>query len=485
VLKELSAEDLLTSEEETEEEILREYVARQEGRESLAGYTRYVLGLEPAKHHLLFCSALDRVISGESRRLIISAPPGSAKSTYASVALPAYALAKLPKGERFVSASYSKELALEQGRKVRNLIDSEEHSILFPDSIVSANDRSANRFSTTKGTAYYSTGVGGSITGKRATILSMDDLIKGRQQADSKGEREKVWSWYLSDAFTRLFPHGRIVFIMTRWHEEDPIGKILDQAQKSGEQWEYIRIEALCDNPAEDPLGRKLGEPYWPEWESKESLLSKKEGIGPREWACLYQQRPSPQEGTQVLRSWFKKFKPNDLEGVPLIFYDSYDTASKIEQRNDPTVRLRFAVDPTGNVYLWEIEKKKVEFTDLVKLFSAAAVRRTRGQTISSSLIEDKGTGTSLIQSVKKSHNVIPCTPESEGDKAFRFEAASDFFEAGRFYYNSEDPLAADYIEELVTFPGGKHDDMVDATSQFISWVKKKAGRRGSGKLRH
>lgn len=480
MLKELSTDDL----ERSDEEILEEYISREDGRTSLAGYVRYTLGLEPAKHHLIFCSALDRIVHGSSRRLIISAPPGSAKSTYASVALPAYSSGVLPSGERFVSASYSKELALEQGRKVRNLIESEEHQILFPDCQVSPNDRSANRFSTTRGTAYYSTGVGGSITGKRATILSLDDLIKGRKQADSKGERERVWSWYQADAFTRLFPHGRIVFIMTRWHEEDPIGKVLEQAHKSGENWEYIRIEAICDNPSEDPLGRKLGEPYWPDWEPLESLLSKKAGLTPREWACLYQQRPSPQDGNTVLRSWFQSYKKSQLVDTPLIFYDSWDTAGKVDQRNDPTVRLRFAVDPAGNVYLWEIFSDKMEYPQLQKAFRESVVRTARGQYVASSLIEDKGTGSSLIQTFRRTNNIVKCEPGSE-DKVFRFDACTEYFEGGRFYVDHSDPKTAEYIDQLVTFPAAQHDDYVDATSQFLKWIGAKKSRRGSAKLRH
>jgi hypothetical protein len=212
------------------EGLIREVMAREAGRNTLAGYVKYVMDKEAARHHQLICKKLESTLTpGAEKRIVLSAPPGSAKSTYASVAFPSFALAKMPEENLIIAGSYSDELATDFGRKVRNTIKSSEHARLFPDAVLAPDNRAADRFSTLRGTTYYATGIGGPITGKRADILLIDDPVKGRVDADSKAKREAAWKWYSSDALTRLKPGGSIVVIGTRWHENDLIGRILSR----------------------------------------------------------------------------------------------------------------------------------------------------------------------------------------------------------------------------------------------------------------
>lgn len=471
------------------EGLIREVMAREAGRNSLAGYVKYVMDKEAARHHQLICKKLESTLTpGAEKRIVLSAPPGSAKSTYASVAFPSYALAKMPEENLIIAGSYSDELATDFGRKVRNTIKSSEHARLFPDAILAPDNRAADRFSTIRGTTYYATGIGGPITGKRADILLIDDPVKGRVDADSKAKREAAWKWYSSDALTRLKPGGSIVVIGTRWHEDDLIGRILEQAKISGEKWENICLQAICDDPANDPMGRRMGEALWPEWQTLESLRKIKydSGMSARDWSALYQQRPSPQEGNAVLRKWFINYDPmwlgQNLGRMAII--QSWDTAGTVSTRADPSCCVTAAIDRNGDVYIMDVFKKQMEYTTL----RATAIQTYHGTKYRprAVLVENKGTGQSLYQELKNiGIPVVKINPAKLGDKEFRFEQCTPFIESGKVKVPHSASWADDFVEELVTFPAAMHDDQVDATSQLLNWHLERTVRvrRGIGRV--
>ena len=254
-------------------------------RGSLSDWAKLALapqGLVPARHHGAVISELEGLVAGRFDRLMLLLPPGSAKSTYASLLLPPWFLAREP-GAHVIAASHTASLALSFGRGVRGLIT--EHKARLGIAMDPAS-RAAGRFGLLSGGSYFATGVRGPLTGRRADLVIVDDPVKGQREADSAAAREHLWEWFRSDLVTRLRPGGRIAVVMTRWHPDDLGGRLL-----SGEDgWRVLRLPALAEEG--DPLGRTMGEALWPKWESAAALRRKRTALGERAFAALFQQSP-------------------------------------------------------------------------------------------------------------------------------------------------------------------------------------------------
>ena len=302
----------------SDEEIARIVLQRRAARENFAEFCKYLSPDEPpAKHHLLICDALDKIIDGKIRRLMIFLPPGSAKSTYASVKFPAYFLGRFPE-KSIICGSYGEGLSTSFGRKVRNMVDSGEYGTLFKTRLAE-DSKSKGEWATSEGGSYYSCGVGSGVTGRRAQLLVCDDLVKGRKEADSEGIRNDTWDWYRADALTRLKPDSSQIHIMTRWHENDICGRILpddwngesgDFKGFDGQTWKVICLPAQARK--NDILGRKEGEWLWTEyfhkefWEETKRIQTSKDQ---RNWTALYQQTPQPESGAFFQRDWFNRYE--------------------------------------------------------------------------------------------------------------------------------------------------------------------------------
>jgi hypothetical protein len=236
----------------------------------------------------------------EIRKLMIFMPPGSAKSTYASVEFPPWYMGRRPK-ENVIAASHGEELAEDFGRKCRNIVADPRYALLWGHGL--AEDQgAARRWANTEGGQYYAVGVGSSVTGRRGDLGLIDDPVKGQVAADSETEREKAWKWYQSDFLTRLKPGAAQIIIMTRWHEDDLAGRILKQQPG---QWEVICLPMEAGD--KDPLGRAKGERLWSDYFTDDMVQQAK--LNPRTWGALYQQNPTPEEGTFFKREWFKFYK--------------------------------------------------------------------------------------------------------------------------------------------------------------------------------
>lgn len=273
-------------------------------------------------------------------------PPGSAKSTYASVLFPPYLLAQNP-SLTVIAASHTVELAERFGRRVRNLIS--EHGNVLGFSLA-ADSQAAGRWDTDRGGEYFAAGVRGPITGRRADLALIDDPVKSREEADSDVIRERVKDWWRNDLYTRLKPGGRCIVIQTRWHEDDLGGWLLDEMQRGGDTWDVLSLPAIAGQ--DDPLGRAPGEPLWPEWQDGEALERIKGAVGPRTWSALYQQRPQPDEGTFFQREWFKRYAPEE-KPKHLHIYGTSDYAVT-EDGGDYTVHRVWGVDQSGDIWLLE-----------------------------------------------------------------------------------------------------------------------------------
>lgn len=254
------------------------------------------LGQSPAAHHRLLIDRLQRVADGEIRRLMVLMPPGSAKSTYASVLFPAWWMARHP-NTALIAASHTAELAERFGRRVRNLIGERSATLGVT---IAADNAAAGRWETSAGGEYFAAGILGPITGRRADLALIDDPVKSRQDADSEVVRDRVWDWYRADLSTRLKPGARVVLIMTRWHEDDLGGRLEADMATGGEPWDILRLPMEAEG--DDPLGRAPGEMLWPEWFRAEMAAQAKRDA--RLWSALYQQRPAPDTGDYFRREW-------------------------------------------------------------------------------------------------------------------------------------------------------------------------------------
>lgn len=458
-----------------EQDLLRELIRRGEAKIHMEHFVPFVTeGLHvPAPHHKIICRALDSAVRGTKKRLIIAAPPAHAKSVYTSHNFPAFWLGNHPT-DKIIAASHTQPFAEDMGRKVRNLVNNPLYTQLFEGVTIASDQRAAARWETTEGGTYFTTGVGGSVVGRRANLILIDDPYKSKLVAYSAAERKKISEWYFTDVVPRLLPGGVIVIIATRWHEDDLTGQILKMSAKGEiEPFELISFAALCENPldsVEVELGRQYGEALWPDMYPVAKLNEIKGGMMqdgiPDEWNALYQQRPRPAETGEIKSEWFPEYVtlPTDEQYLRFV---SWDTAGTANERSDYTVGLAFAMGlKTRKFYMLGMYRKQVEFHTLMQEIPAF----NRLHDAQAVLIENKGTGTSLIQVLRFSgQNIIPVAPQKLGDKQFRFELAVPALEAGRVLLPKRSDWTPNFLEELLTFPGGVHDDIVDAFSQAIN----------------
>jgi hypothetical protein len=273
-----------------------------------------------AKHHLLIMQAIQRCIETARGRLMIFAPPGSAKSTYASVVAPAWAMGRKP-NTQIILGSYGTSIAAKQSRKVRSIVRNPNYTSLWAERPTLAEDqRAVDDWQLTNGSSMMAAGLLAGITGNRADGVIIDDPVANREQADSAAIREKIYNEFLDTAMTRAKPKMWAIIIQTRWHEEDLAGAILpaDYNGESGrikcrdsQTWEVLCIPAEAERE-DDVLGRKPGEFLWPEWFPASHWTTWRDNPrAARTWAALYQQRPAPFSGIHFNREMFKRYDPD------------------------------------------------------------------------------------------------------------------------------------------------------------------------------
>ena len=425
-------------------------------------------------------------------------PPGGAKSTYASVYAPSWAIGVDP-SVAIITASHTASLAESFGRRVRNMIRDDMYRDIFPVALDKEN-HSAKRWGTVSldpelsATAqYYAAGVGGNITGRRADVGIIDDPFRSKEDADSETIREKAWNWYLADFRTRLRPNASVAIVNTRWHEDDICGRILPAKYdgesgwiqaKDGEWWFVLSIQALCERP-DDPLHRKSGESYWPDWYSRQALEQEKKSQTPRNWSALYQQRPSPTDGAYWKRDWFQWYEPDDLP-THVRFYGASDYAVT-DDGGDWTVHLVVAVAGAVNeerIYLvdhWREQTESDVWVDewvrLVKKWKPVEWGEESGQII-------KSVGPYLEKESRR-HKAFTFRRQivSASDKAQRAQAARAMASSGRIYLPRQSDWAGDFLERLVKFGASKIDDEHDTLGligRMLSEMTGKQSKRGA-----
>ena len=411
------------------------------------------VGYEPAAHHELVLRELEAVQRGEVKRLAIFMPPGSAKSTYASVLFPPWFLSRKPDA-CVIAASHTQELADSFGRRVRNIV-SEFGPVLGYK--LAEDSQAAGRWATTLKGEYYAVGICGAVTGRRADLALIDDPVRSAEDADSELNRQRQWDWYQFDLMTRLKPNAAIVLIQTRWHEDDLAGRIL---ASEGDKWRVVRLPMVAES--DDALGRKPGEPLWPEYFTDEMRTSAK--ASPRVWSALYQQRPSPEEGGFFKRDWLKGYQPSDLP-KQLRFYVASDHAVSTKQEADKTCLLPVGVDADGVIWvLPDVVWDRLESDKTVEaILNVMKARKPLLWWAEAGHIS-KSIGPFLRRRMIESNTFVPInevTPVK--DKRTRAQSIAGRMSMGMVRFPKFAPWWSDAEAELLNFDTGKHDDFVDA----------------------
>lgn len=402
-------------------------------------------------------------------------PPRHGKSELVSRKLPAFVYGKYPDAA-IIAASYSADLAQRMNRDVQRIIDGPAYGELFPETLLfGKNIRTVASGSYLRNSdifeivghrgSYRSAGVGGGITGMGGDYIVIDDPIKNREEANSLTYRNKLWDWYTSTLYTRQEKDAAILVTLTRWHEDDLAGRLLDAMKTpDGDKWEVVCLPAVreFDNCTYDP--RNEGTPLWEDKYNSKSLAGIKATVGGYEWGALYQQRPAPQEGAMFKREWWQYWK--EIPGDLFDFLQSWDCTFKDKNTSDYVVGQVWARSRKNpaNRYLLDQVRARMTFTETVQTvrgLSAKWPQTTR------KLIEDKANGTAVMDVLKKEiPGIVPVEPM--GGKVVRAHAVTAVVEAGNVYIPdvSIASWVHDFIEELASFPSGVHDDQVDAMTQ-------------------
>jgi predicted phage terminase large subunit-like protein len=417
-------------------------------------------------HHLLWLKLLQQVEDGQLRRLMGLMPPGSAKSTYTSVVFPVHVMGRF-KETQVLLASYAGRLPKRWGRRARGIVQQRTFFHVF-DTELTKEAAAADSFALTNGSEFMGAGILSGITGNRADGIIWDDLIRGRDQADSRLIRQKTWDAYFDDLLTRKKPDAWEVGISTRWHEDDVAGRILPEGYngesglidcRDGNQWHVVCIPAEAER-ADDVLGRAIGERIWPEWFGPDHFAQFKRN--PRTWASLYQQRPAPEQGSYFKAEWL-----HAIEKVPprqhLRVYGGSDYAVTADG-GDYTVHVVVGLDAEGRMYLLDLWRKRsasnewVEaFCDLVLAWKPIGWAEEGGQIKS-------GVGPFLEKRMRERRAFVAREQfATRGDKGVRAQSMRGRMALDGLYLPASVPWLADFQNELLKFPVGRHDDQVDA----------------------
>lgn len=413
------------------------------------------------RHHKIMADAFERVADGTLKRLIINMPPRHTKSEFASFLLPSWFLGKFP-AKKIIQTAHTAELAVGFGRKVRNLVQSEQYGKVFSTKL-SSDSKAAGRWNTDSGGDYFAIGVGGAVTGKGADLLIIDDPHSEQEaKQGNPGVYDNVYEWYTSGPRQRLQPGGAIIIVMTRWSKRDLTGQILKNSSKDGtDDWEVIEFPAILPS----------GNPLWPGFWAKEALESLKAELPVAKWEAQYQQNPTSEEGAIVKRDQWKIWDKEDPPSCEYII-QSWDTAFEKSNRADYSACTTWGVfykedrhgDSKPNIILLDAFKDRLEFPDL-KRKAFEMWKEWQPDTL---IVEKRAAGAPLIYEMRKMG--IPLseyTPHKGSDKVARVNAIADLFASG-VVWCPEKRWAEEVMEEMASFPNGDHDDLVDSSSQAL-----------------
>ena len=432
---------------------------QEECRNDFLSFVKYMWGgFIEGRHHKIIAEKFNRISQGKLKRLIVCLPPRHTKSEFASTYLPAWMMG-LNGQLKIIQCTHTAELAVRFGRKVRNLIDSDEFQHIFPELKLQADNKSAGRWTTNQeGESFYA-GVGGAITGRGADLLIIDDP-HSEQDALSPKSLESAYEWYTSGPRQRLQPGGTIIIVMTRWSTKDLVGKLLKkQSDDHSDQWEIVEFPAIMPESEEPLCGN-----FW----KKEELLGVKASLPIAKWNAQWMQNPTAEEGSIVKREWWRRWHEDQVPPYNYII-QSYDTAFSKKETADYSAITTWAIfesedEATPNIILLDAKRVRVDFPELKKM----AWDEYKYWEPDCILIEAKASGTPLTHELRRMGiPVTSYTPSRGQDKVARINSVAPIFESGMVWAPDES-FADEVIEEVASFPYGDHDDYVDSMTMAL-----------------
>ena len=422
-------------------------------------------GFKIGPHHRKLAKIFRDVVEGRKKRVIINIAPRMGKSEFSSYLFPAYFLGNFP-NKKIIMGTHTAGLSEDFGRRVRNLIESEEYRELFPQTLVADDQKAAGKWSTSAGGQYYAAGVGGALAGRGADLFVIDDPHSEQDvKTNSRLAFDTAWSWFQTGPLQRLMPGGAIIIIMTRWSLLDLTGRLIDYQTKNPDSipWEIVELPAILneDTPHEKSL--------WPEQWPLESLKATKAALDPRYWNAQYMQQPTAESSAIVSRKHWRIWEGDEPPPCEYVI-QSWDTAFETKNNSDYSACTTWGVwynEEEGNapqVILLDAFKDRMAFPELKEI----ALKHYKEWQPDAFVVEKKAAGAPLIQELRQMGiPVSEFTPSRGNDKMVRLNAVADLFSSGKVWA-PDTRWAREVIEEVAAFPVGEHDDYVDTTTQAL-----------------
>lgn len=442
-------------------ELLKQYDAQMTqtlGKESFLDFIQHVYpGYKVGPHHLKLIQIFEDIAAGKKKRVIVNIAPRHGKSELISYLAPAWFLGKYPQ-KKIIMGSHTADLAVNFGRRVRNLVGSEAYKGIFPQVELQSDSKSASRWGTNFNGEYFAIGVGGALAGRGADLFIIDDP---HSEQEAKTGRPDVflpaWEWFQSGPLQRLMPGGAIIIVMTRWSKLDLTGMIVQQTERNEDvdPWEVVEFPAIKDD----------GQALWPEFWDVDELLAKKAALDIRYWNAQYMQKPTSEEGALIKREWWQIWEKETPPPCDFTIM-SLDAAQEATTRADYNALTTWGVfynEETNNycIILLNAIKKRMEYPELKKM----VLEEYREWQPDAFMVEKKSNGSALYQEFRRMGVPVgEFTPGKGQDKIARVNAVSDLFASG-IVFAPDRRWAKEVIEECNDFPAGTNDDLVDSTT--------------------
>ena len=445
----------------------------REKRASLKAASTNMLGFAQAvypnfkvgPHHKKLAKIFTDVVEGRKKRVIINIAPRMGKSEFSSYLFPAYFLGKYPE-KKIIMGTHTAGLSEDYGRRIRNLIDSDEYREVFPQTMVADDQKAAGKWSTSAGGQYYAAGVGGALAGRGADLFVIDDPHSEQDvKSNSRLAFDTAWSWFQTGPLQRLMPGGGIIIVMTRWSLLDLTGRLIDYQTKNPEAipWEIVELPAILNDGEEDEKS------LWPEQWSLEALKSTKASIDPRYWNAQYMQQPTAENSAIVSRKMWRIWEADEPPTCEYII-QSWDTAFETKTNSDYSACTTWGIfyneeeNDSPQLILLDAFKDRMAFPEL----KVVALKHYKEWEPDAFIVEKKAAGAPLIQELRAMGiPVQEFSPSRGNDKTVRVNAVADLFSSGKVWA-PDTRWAREVIEEMAAFPVGEHDDFVDTTTQAL-----------------
>jgi predicted phage terminase large subunit-like protein len=464
--------------------IVEELEARQRAEAAHKDLIEFCKLMQPdytvGKHHRILADLLMEIEKGKEYdhvgeevpetgkdRICVNIPPRHGKSQLVSIYFPAWFLGRNP-DKKVMMVSHTTDLAVDFGRKVRNLIGTEQYQAIFPNVQLASDSKSAGRWNTNVGGEYYACGIGSSIAGRGAHLLLVDDPHSEQDVLSGNFDVfDKAYEWFTFGARTRLMPGGRVAIIQTRWHLDDLTGRVTrDMAQNDqADQYEVVEFPAIFETPDPDNPETPIEKPLWPEFFNLRALHQTKASMPLFQWNAQYQQTPTAEEAALIKREWWNEWKDEDPPACEYVIM-TLDAAAERHNRADYTALTTWGVffnedEHTHNIILLNSIRKRVEFPELKQL----AYEEYSEWQPDSFIVEKKSSGTPLYQEMRRMGLLVQeFTPHrGTGDKIARLNSVADIVRSGLCWV-PQTRWAEEVVEEIAGFPFMSHDDLVDST---------------------